>query len=254
MMQDIEMINRVKVDTGKLSRAQISHLIRPDPFEEVRRLYDAFDVGVTSLDCGKKCAPHNPKGKPFCCDICHAVPAVYLSEWSYLQKNTDLWHVWRGDECTNSGDVGQLQDETPEGMVLLACKGPAYCQRNFRALSCRQFPCFPYVTVDYRFLGLAYEWEFEDICWVISNLNRVSPKYRSRFVEFHDGLFAQRQEVFESYAVHSERMRAHYLKQHRRIPLLHRNGGHYLVSPKSGLARRVPANQLPRFGPYRPAK
>ena len=46
-------------------------------------------------------------------------------------------------------------------MLLLACQGPAHCQRPFRALSCRQFPFFPYITADDRFIGLAYEWEFE---------------------------------------------------------------------------------------------
>jgi hypothetical protein len=104
-------------------------------------------------------------------------------------------------------------------MVLLACLGPSQCQRDFRALSCRQFPFFPYVTSDYCFLGLAYEWEFEMKCWVISNLSHVTPKYREEFIRTYDRLFATFQEEFEQYAYHSERLRDHFVKQKRRFPL-----------------------------------
>src|SRR5690349_18019940 len=121
--------------------------------EDIRGLYDGFNSPIAELDCGKMCAPHNPSGKPFCCDICHAVPAAYKSEWKYLEPSTDLWHKWRGDECEeNAADVAQLRADTPENMILLACLGPTQCQRDFRALSCRQFPFFPYVTSEYRFL------------------------------------------------------------------------------------------------------
>jgi hypothetical protein len=221
------------------------------PLTNIRTLYDGFDTSVAALDCGQQCAPHNPSGKPFCCDICHAVPATYRPEWEYLQSNTNLWHVWRGDECPQGPDVQLLQAEAPDEMVLLACLGPQACQRPFRALSCRQFPFFPYVTSDYRFVGLAYEWEFEPVCWVISNLGAVTEAYRREFVETHDRLFALEQEIFENYAYHSERMRAHFADERRRIPLLHRNGGFYLVSPGSERMACVTAEKLPRFGFYR---
>ncbi len=219
--------------------------------QKVRELYDNFDAPIARLDCGKKCAPYNPSGKPFCCDICHAVPAAYQSEWSYLQPNTDLWHEWHGDECDSAQEVETLKAETPESMILLACLGPDRCQRNFRALSCRQFPFFPYVTADYRFVGLAYEWEFESKCWVISNLSQVSTRYREEFVRTYDELFALFQDEFDSYAIHSEEMRSHFLEQKRRIPILHRNGGVYLLSPASERMVRVEAGKLPKFGPYR---
>jgi hypothetical protein len=222
------------------------------PLADVRSLYDGFDAPVAVLDCGQKCAPHNPNGKPFCCDICHAVPAAYQQEWEYLQTNTNLWHEWRGDECASGAkeEHKKLLAETPENMLLLACLGPAQCQRPFRALSCRQFPFFPYVTSDYRFLGLAYDWEFENTCWVISNLGTVTETYRQQFVETHDRLFAFSQDVFESYHTHSEIMREHFASLHRRIPLLHRNGGFYLLSPRSERLKQVPVEHLPKFGFY----
>ena len=220
-----------------------------------RALFDEFDSPITALDCGKKCAPHNPSEKPFCCDICHAVPAAYESEWTYFESKTDLWHVYRGDECDASREfeagrrVANL--DMPSGMLALACIGPDSCQRDYRALSCRAFPFFPYITSDYRFLGLACEWEFESTCWIISNLNAVTDKYRAEFLRTFDFLIASFDEVFDSYAIHSEKLRAHYQSRKKRFPLLHRNGGAYLVSPRSERMQRVEIASLPRFGFYK---
>jgi hypothetical protein len=136
-------------------------------------------------------------------------------------------------------------------MTLLACRGPSQCQREFRALSCRQFPFFPYVTSDYRFIGLAYEWQFEATCWVISNLSQVTQVYREEFVRTYDNLFALFQDEFDHYAYHSEIMRTEFAKRKKRFPLLHRNGRCYLVSAASERLRRVEAASLPRFGHYR---
>ena len=218
----------------------------PADFEaaDIHALYAGFDAPVTEIDCGQMCAPHNPTGKPFCCDICHAVPAAYTSEWAYLRPRTILWHAWRGDECASVTDARaereRLQAETPPGMLLLACLGPTQCQRDFRALSCRQFPFFPYVTSDYQFVGLAYEWAFEQVCWVIHNLQLVTTVYREQFISTYDRLFALFQDEFDNYALRSEELRAHFASQRRRIPILHRNGGFYLLSPASERLRRVP--------------
>ena len=221
--------------------------------EQIRSLYDGFDSPIVQLDCGTKCAPYNPSGKPFCCDICHAVPVAYRSEWSYLRRNTDLWRKWRGRECagSSSADFARLQADTPENMLLLACLGPDRCQRDFRALSCCQFPFFPYVTSGYRLIGLAYEWEFEAKCWVISNLGQVTWQYRAEFLRIYDWLFAFFQEEFEQYAYHSERMRVEFARRLSRFPLLHREGGYYLVSPGSERLQRIHPDRLPRFGVYR---
>lgn len=222
------------------------------PSLDFRPLYDRFDAPLTGIDCGTKCASHNPSGKPFCCDICQAVPAAYRQEWDYLRLNTDLWHIWRGDECLHdSTDPEELRAETPVHMLLLACQGPSHCQRPFRALSCRQFPFFPYISTDYHFIGLAYEWIFEPTCWVISNLGRVTDAYRAEFIRTYDKLFAQWQAEFDSYAILSDQAREYFASQRRRIPLLHRNGGYYRISPYSERMQCLPPERLPRFGPYR---
>lgn len=214
-------------------------------------MYERFDAPVTALDCGAKCAEHNPHGIPFCCDICRAVPVAYHQEWDYLRRSTDLWHIWRGDECPEDPtDPQVLQEETPEHMLLLACKGPALCQRDYRAVSCRQFPFYPYITYDYRFVGLAWHWDFEPLCWVISHTGQVTEAYRQEFVDFYDKLFETWPLEMESYAILSDEMREHFENSRRRIPLLHRNGGFYLVSPGTDTMRKVPPDKFPRFQPY----
>ncbi len=135
-------------------------------------------------------------------------------------------------------------------MLPLACLGPDRCLRDFRALSCRAFPFFPYISSDYRFLGLACEWEFESVCWVISNLNSVTDEYREEFLRTFDHLLANFDDVFENYAYHSERMRVHYASRRRRFPLLHRNGRAYLVSSICERIKRVEVSQLPKYGFY----
>ncbi len=223
-----------------------------EPRLNVRALYDRFDAPVTEIDCGTMCAPHNSSGKPFCCDICHSVPAAFHQEWAYLQVNTDLWHAWRGDECLSEPvDPGTLLEETPEHMLLLACQGPALCQRSYRALSCRQFPFFPYITRQGRFIGLAYNWDFEALCWVISNLGKVTGAFRQEFVQVYDALLARWPAEFDSYAACSEEMRQAFARARRRIPLLHRNGRDYLLSPASERLQRSAPEKFRRFGPYR---
>lgn len=214
-------------------------------------LYTEFSAPTTPLDCGEMCAPHNPNGIPFCCDICHAVPVVYRPEWQYLKANTPLWHTWRGDECPGEeSGKKQLMADTPHHLRLLACLGPAACERNFRAISCRQFPFFPYFTSDYRFIGMTYDWEFNNKCWVISNLDLVTSEYRRQFIRAFDVIFATWLEDMDSYIELSAETREHYAAIHHRIPLLHRNGGAYLISPISERMVLVPINAFKRFSPY----
>ena len=218
-------------------------------------LYASFDAPCTELDCGQLCAAHNPGGKPFCCDICHAVPVAYQSEWTQLRKHTNLWHQWQGDECLEEPVArDELESQTPGHLTLLACKGPQYCEREYRTVSCRQFPFFPYITDDFRFIGLGYDWDFTPVCWVLSNLNQVTRAYRQQFVQAFDRIFSIWLEDMDSYAQLSEEMREHFAAIHRRFPLMHRNGADYLVSPRSGKLQRCDLGSLPKFGFYRDQK
>jgi hypothetical protein len=212
-----------------------------------KEIYIRFNEDITEDDCGMHCAQHNPSGKPFCCDICQAVPAVYKAEWAYLKQATDLWQSWQGTECPESPQrITELCQSTPETMELLACLGPIQCQREYRALSCRQFPFYPYITEDFRFIGLAYEWYFEVTCWVINHLNLVRLAYRQEFVSVFDHVFDQWPDEMDSYAELSAEMRDVFGAQGRRIPILHRNGMNYLLSPGDERLRRADLSKVSR--------
>mgnify|MGYP001104458071 CR=1 FL=1 len=221
------------------------------PVIDFYALYNAFSAPTSPIDCGVMCAPHNPNGIPFCCDICSAVPVAYRSEWQYLKQNTALWHTWRGIECKGEeSNRKQLMAQTPPHLRLLACRGPSVCERDFRAVSCRQFPFFPYLTSDYRFIGMTYDWEFTDKCWVISNLSMVTAEYCQQFFSTFDHIFSTWLEDMDCYIELSAETREHYAAIHRRVPLLHRNGGAYLISPLSERMVRTPISGSKRFSPY----
>lgn len=221
--------------------------IKPISPDEIPSFYSAFDSPITRLDCGQKCAPYNVNRTPFCCDITHAVPTAYLPEFDYLQANTDLWHRWASPE---EGDQATLERETPVGQVLIACKGAAFCERNFRTITCRSFPFFPYISRDRKFLGLSVYWEYEDRCWVISNLEKVLPGYIQEFTAAYERLFSLKPSEFDNFSFHSTMMRRIFGRRKRSIPLLHRNGYAYKITPRNGRMRRVPASRLPKHEPF----
>lgn len=214
-------------------------------------LYPRFNTPITDLDCGQKCAIHNSHGVPFCCDICHAIPAAYQSEWKFLRQNTNLWREWESTDCNDVElDANNPLSDLPDNMILLTCQGAKLCQRPYRALSCRQFPFFPYVTEDFRFIGLAYEWQFENECWIISHLEQVASTYRYEFIQTFDETFNLWPEEMENYANKSEEMRSVFSEKKRRIPILHRNGKNYLLNPLNDHIRITTFSQYQKFGPY----
>ena len=220
-------------------------VVEPDFFKD---LYIRFEAPIARLNCGDRCAPYNERSVPFCCDTRHAVPTAYTPEWDYLQANTDLRNRWQAENPRQSQD---LEAHTPVGQELSECTGHLLCQRGFRSLTCRAFPFFPYITRQGEFIGLSYYWDYEDRCWVISNLQVVSVEYRMEFIAAYSRLFERLPEEKENFHYHSSRMRHIFGRRKRAIPLLHRNGGFYKVTPRNGRIRRVRPENLPKFGPYR---
>jgi hypothetical protein len=201
-------------------------------------LYAQFHSPITELDCGRKCSPYNENGVPFCCDTKHTIPTAYLEEWQYLENATDLWHIWQAE---SDSETNWLQSMTPEGQRLIACQGHELCQRDFRSVTCRSFPFFPYIS---------YYWEYEDRCWVISNLDLVQPGYRQEFIAAFDLIFKQLPEEWEIFRSHSRIMRNIFAQRSRAIPLLHRNGRNYTISPSTGRLRCLSLRKYPKFGVY----
>ena len=223
-------------------------LMDPFPSTDYKSLYRRFQSPIAALDCGEKCSPYNEGGAPFCCDTRHAVPTAYPAEWEYLQANTNLWHIWQGE---TPAETERLHSLAPEGQVLIACSGYAFCQREYRSIVCRAFPFFPYITRQGEFIGLAYYWEYEDRCWVVSNLATVRENYRAEFMAFFDDLFARLPGELEVFRGYSSTMRRVFGRRKRAIPLLHRNGLWYKITPRNGRARRISPEQLAEHGPYK---
>jgi len=211
------------------------------------QLYQEFSAPINTLDCGMRCAPYN-QGIPVCCNIQHAIPTAYLSEWEYLSANTDLWHLFQADQ---PGETARLQTDAGPDQVLITCQGHLHCQRDFRSLVCRAFPFFPYLDSQGDFLGLSYYWDYEDRCWVISNLDIVTDTYRQQFMETYTRLFEYFPTEQETFQEHSNVIRSIFQKRHRSIPVLHRDGGYYKISPTSEKMRRVTPQKFLKFGPYK---
>jgi hypothetical protein len=217
------------------------------PEIDFAQLYLKFNAPIVALNCGEKCSPHNEHGIPFCCDIHHAVPSAYIEEWEFLRSRTRLWSLWQGEERS---DVQFLKEQTPEGQVLIACLGHTHCERENRSITCRAFPFFPYITLSEDFIGMSYYWEYEEQCWVISHLSAVVENYRTEFFSAFDHLFSRFPKDKEAFHYHSKRMRRAFGRQKRLIPILHRDGGDYLLIPHDGSMQPISLDRMAKFGPY----
>lgn len=211
-------------------------------------LYKCFHSPICNINCGEKCAPYNEYGVPFCCDTHQVVPTAYQTEWKYLKSNTDLWHLWNPN---NPKLFNQLKEEASSNQLLIECLGHIFCQRNFRSITCRAFPFFPYINDKNEFLGLTYYWEYTDRCWIISNLQLVSKGYRLEFVSTFEKLFKLIPDELASFKHQSSTARQVYKRKNRSIPLLHRNGNDYKISSSTGRLRRIKLDSLPKHGPYK---
>ena len=213
---------------------------------DFRSLYAGFDAPILDIDCGSKCAPFNG-GVPVCCDTRHSVPAAYHAEWVFLRDQTDLWHLW---EPEDGDEHARLAREAGTELVLIECQGADHCIRAFRSLVCRAFPFFPYVDSQGLFLGISYYWEYEDRCWVLSNLDRVSPVYREEFILTYERVFKARPDELESFQQHAARMREVFAGDRRSIPLLHRNGVWHWIDPESERMTRAAPAKFEKFPPF----
>ncbi|HLF27138.1 MAG TPA: hypothetical protein VJG32_12435 [Anaerolineae bacterium] len=218
---------------------------RPTP-EDWATLLANFEAPIAAFDCGQYCAPHN-NGEPVCCSTQHAIPVVFVEEWQHLKAQSDLWHLFK----PRNAHERQMKDELTSASRLVECKGFRCCERENRSLACRAFPFFPYVTRKGDFIGLAYYWYFEDRCWVISNLRIVTREYVEQFVATYEELFRRMPAEQAHFREYSATMRRLFSRWGRAIPLLHRAGGFYLISPRTGRLRRTSPDRFPQHGPYK---
>ncbi len=218
--------------------------------QQIQHLYRIFSSPITHLDCGEKCGAYNENHIPFCCDTRHVIPLAYRQEWEYLKNNTDLWHQY----SINVKNSKLLLDKLPENQVLVECLGYPKCQRDFRAITCRSFPFFPYIDHQGKFIGLTYYWEYEDRCWVINHLHTISPQFRDEFVSAFEVILNNSNQEYANFRHQSIIMRRVFGRKKRAILLISRAATpqlqFYKISPKNGRLHKVDPQSLGKHGYY----
>ncbi|RLD91917.1 MAG: hypothetical protein DRJ13_17085 [Bacteroidetes bacterium] len=212
-------------------------------FEDIYRI---FSSPLSNIDCGEKCGAFNEYGVPVCCDVSLIVPSAYRAEWDYLKDVTDLWQPWRSSNPIDA----DLEDDVQDGQVLLKCLGYRQCQRQYRTMTCRAFPFFPYLDSKGNFLGLMYFQEYREYCWIISNLSVVTPTYKAEFQQAFNLLFNQYPESKESYAQFSSYLRKEKAISDDKIILLDFDDNVLLLDPDSEISYQVTYEELESFGPF----
>jgi len=217
--------------------------------EYFARLYASFGAPVSKFDCGRKCAPLNG-GQPVCCTTSNAIPVVDKAEYRLLKSRTDLWGPYTPNDAPSRKIVGELIS----ACRAIACKGAAYCERDNRTMACRTFPFFPYITSTGAFIGFAYYWDFEDRCWVISNLGIVEREFLQQMTGAMLEQFATDPDEFEVMKSHSASMRRVFSRRNAIIPLLGRPdvaAGTFKVMPYTGEVRPARLSEFKPIGAYK---
>lgn len=215
--------------------------------QDFASLYKQYNANLAFVDCGRKCAPLN-NGNPICCDTENAIPVVDKAEFELLKSRTDLWFRYKPNDAASRKIVKELTSHA----CAVECKGAAFCERDNRTIACRSFPFYPYLDKTGAFIGLTYYWDFEDRCWIISNMQVVEQKFVQEMIAAFERIFKLDPEEYETMKDHSANMRRVFTRQGKIIPLLHRDGGYYKIKPGSGgaLTPCTPADYK-KFGPYK---
>jgi len=209
-------------------------------------LYRNFEAPISKFDCGRFCSPLN-KGSPVCCSVEHAIPVVQKAEWHLLRERTDLWSKFKPFDKASKDIVDELADDC----AAIECKGARFCERENRTLACRSFPFFPYIDRNDALIGVSYYWDFEDRCWVISNLQKVDRAFIDEFIAAYEMLFDKDPEEFDSYRDQSISMRRVFSRWRRPIPIIGRDGGYLKELPRGRGLVPAKASEFRRLGPFK---
>ena len=102
-----------------------------------------------------------------------------------------------------------------------------------------------------EFIGLTHYWNFEDRCWVISNLEVVEKDFVREFVATYEKLFEHFPDERATYRDYSASMRRVFSRWKRKISMIHRDGGYYNVTPKTGALHKTAPTNFPKHDPYK---
>ena len=208
-------------------------------------LYSRFNESLVGFDCGRKCAPLNG-GEPVCCSTQHAVPVMHKEEFRLLRSRSDLWRPFKAYDTSTR----EIVDTLIETCTTAECRGASSCERANRSLACRAFPFFPYLTREGKFIGLATYWDFEDRCWVMSNVRSVRRKFVREFVAAFEHIMRVDQDELDGFMEQSACMRRVFTRWRRPIVLIGREGGYFKVLPQTAKVAKATERDLRPRGPY----
>lgn len=211
-----------------------------------KEIYATFNAPVSRFDCGKKCAPHN-NGEPVCCSTEHAIPIADKAEFELLRSRTDLWRRYKPTDAQARREIAGMHADC----IAIECKGARHCERDNRTMACRAFPFYPYMDRKGEILGLTYFWAFEDRCWVISNMHVATREFIKECLTAYETVFAQDKLEYETNLRLSADMRRVFARSNKPIPLIGRDGGYFLIEPRTHVMRPVRPDEFPKFGPYK---
>jgi hypothetical protein len=216
-----------------------------------QKLYKIFSTPITEMDCGEKCGPYNDLGVPVCCDIHQLVPTAYDEEWNYLVSVTKLWKKW---ESSSTPDGMELLKELESGQVPLQCLGHQHCQRQFRTITCRAFPFLPYLDKIGDFCGISYYPDYQERCWVISNLSLVTLEFKDEFQKCFREIFKLYPKMKVNYRDYSEYLRELSYSGELDLVYLDFNGHVFRINPATKQPDEISYDNLQSYGPFRVSK
>ncbi|MBN1115372.1 MAG: hypothetical protein JXA66_08530 [Oligoflexia bacterium] len=140
--------------------------------DDFRYLYNILDANITDFDCGAICALEND-GVPVCCEVNVVIPILYKNEYKYVNRHCKLWKRFKPE---NAHDKRLIKDCGYDDIMAI-CRGHKDCNRNYRSMVCRTFPFYPFIEKNGNFLGLTYNYDFENKCILVGHPGMVNPVY-----------------------------------------------------------------------------
>ncbi len=67
-----------------------------------------------------------------------------------LRSRSKLWSIYEPTDAAGREIVRDMHKDCR----AVECKGPPFCERDNRSVSCRAFPFYPYMTKDDELIGL----------------------------------------------------------------------------------------------------
>ena len=193
--------------------------IKPKDWE---RIYKAFMLTAIKDDCGKLCAP-DEDDIPICCNEERALPVLYKSEYDFVIKRTKMWKKLKPRTATEK----KIVEETDDDNVYVRCRGHKACDRDYRGITCRIFPFYPYLNLDGELLGLCYNYAVDDDCWLVDKPEIVEREYIERTLEFWEFIFERMPEEKELFMEESTNLRRLKSRQKKQVIVMTPNGFYY---------------------------